>query len=169
MKFATNAKRTLAAKGDGARVSTVVTRTRRAATSRRSVDEARQIEHVAQALAVRLEHDGKVRVTRGDREQVGRALSLRPERRSPRRDRGAAGAARAPAHSRKRAAKSAEPVEGARHHRLDGVGRGEKQLRGRRLFARRDAEGHPVVGVVDVGVDVLLAQPRGDGDGPRAR
>src|SRR5262249_26973814 len=47
------------------------------------VDEARQVEHVAQALAVGLEEDRERPVARRDREQVGGALALRPQRAAP--------------------------------------------------------------------------------------
>src|SRR5262249_21776923 len=46
------------------------------------LDEARQIEDVAQALAVRLEEDRERRVARSHREQIVRALALRPQRRA---------------------------------------------------------------------------------------
>ncbi len=129
-------------------------------------DEPRQVEDVAQALAVRLEHDWEVGVPRGDREEGRGALALRPEggapaRVAPRQEERARGAL-AEARGEERGA-----LEGARDHRLDRVGRREEQLRGRRLLAGRDAEGHPVVGVEHVGLDVPLAQARGRGDGPR--
>ncbi len=167
MKFATNAKRTTPRtararacrrwpRGRAARPTSRSRSTRpgRSNTSRR------HSRYVSSTI-------GKVGMARRDREQIGGALALRPERRAPARDRAAAGAARAPAHSRKRAAKSDDPVERARHDRLDLVGRGQEELRGRRLFAGGDAEDHAVVGVVDVDVDVLLAEARRDRDGPR--
>ena len=58
-KLATNENSSDAEKGEGASVSTVRTRTRRFSISVKHRDQARQVEYVAQAFAVGLEHDRK--------------------------------------------------------------------------------------------------------------
>ena len=47
---------------------------------RQQRDQAGQIEDIAQALAVRLEHNGKGRMKASHGEQIRRAFALRPKR-----------------------------------------------------------------------------------------
>ena len=49
--------------------------------ARQDLAQRRQVEHVRQALAIGLDEDRERAVARGDRQQVGRALALLPERR----------------------------------------------------------------------------------------
>ncbi len=129
-------------------------------------DRPGQIERVAEALAVRLEHDGEARVLRGHREEVLRALALRPEGRAP--------AGIAPGEQERACRALAEAsgeerraVERARDDVLDGVCRGQEEVDRWGFVAGRDAKRHAVVGVVKVHLDVALSQPSRDRDGPR--
>ena len=109
------------------------------------VDERRHVEDVAQALAIRLEHDREGPESRRDGEQIGRAFAQLPERAAPagpalgQQQRAAGGLAELGREHRR-------PAELSQHQRLDLLGRRHHQPRIRRLVGLREPHHEPVVG-----------------------
>ena len=133
----------------------------------KDLDEAGQIERLAEALAVRLEDDRKRGKLRGDGEEIGSALSLRPERRSL--------ADRLPREQERARGRLAEtggeerrPGELARDDVLHLLGRRKKELDRRRGFATGNAKDDAVVGPDRLDVPgALLAEALQRGHRPR--
>ena len=131
------------------------------------VDQRRNVEDVAQALAIRLEHDGKRAVPGGHTQEILRALALLPQRRAaPRTSTGqqqrATGAlAESGGEERGRA-------ELPDDQRLDLIGVGYQPLRVGWLVGLRESHDEAVIGPHGLDVEAhLLAQPRRHGHRPR--
>ena len=107
----------------------------RAARRRRGSRAGRQVEHVRQALAVRLDEDREAAVAAGDGQQVRRALALLPERRPRARAGGAAAAGPGP-RSRGSGSRTAPSWRPARR-------RGPRPRRRRGTAAPRRRRGSP--------------------------
>ena len=108
--------------------------------------QRRQVEHVRHALAVRLDQDRERAVARRDREQVGRALALLPERRP--RPRPAARQQQRPRGVLAEAAREQRRRRELAHDQvLDIVGVGEEELldAGERRVALGQPDGDAVV------------------------
>ncbi len=114
------------------------------ANLRQELAKCRQVEHILQTLAVRFENDGKVRVARGDGEEVCGTLSLQPERRPSVRP--ATGeqerASGVLAESRSEEGRLTEPLE---DESFDLLRRREEGFGGRGFAAPSEAEGNPIV------------------------
>ena len=129
--------------------------------------QRRQVEHVLHALARRLEQDRERGVLRGDGQQVGRPLTLLPQRRAPvgpaaRQQQGTRRALAEPGREQRRLRQRAE------HQLVDVVGVDdqlvERQLVGRLGQAEHDAVVAPHRLDGDV---VAIDQPALDGHRPR--
>ena len=129
--------------------------------------EPRQIEHVAQALAVGLEHDREGRVARGHLQQVVGALPLHPQRRpvarpAPREEKRPG---RRLAEARGEEARAPELAD---HEVLDLLGLGQEVRRLRGALALGQAEDDPVVAPDRLHLGLArLPQARLEGDRPR--
>ena len=128
------------------------------------LDQAGEIEDVAQALAIGLEDQREGSVARGHREEIGGALSRRPERRSlagmaPRQQQRATGILAKPRREDRRLPEAPD------HEVLDLVGGRQEDLDVRGLLRSGDPEHEPIVGpqALDVGVAprLELAEDRG--------
>ena len=108
--------------------------------------QRRDVEHVREAFAVRLDQDREAAVARGDREQVGRPLALLPERRPnagpPARQQ--EGSSRVLAESAGEERRARQPAD---DEILDVLGVGEQQVLDpvERCVALRQPDGDPVV------------------------
>ena len=129
--------------------------------------EPRQVEDVAQALAVGLEHDREGRVARGHLQQVVGALPLHPERRplarpAPRQEK------RPGRRLPEARGEEARAPELADHEVLDLLGLGQEVRGLRRALALGQAEDDPVVAPdrLDLGL-ARLPQARLEGGRPR--
>ncbi len=131
-------------------------------------DQRRDVEHVLQALAHRLEHDREAAVAAGYRQQLGRPLALLPERTA---------AARLAARKQERARRAlTEPgreqrrrAEFGSHDLLDLVRIEHRETSRRRVVRIRNPDHDPVVGIhgLHVHAAVPLPQPGRDRQRPR--
>ena len=125
------------------------------------------VEHVAQALAVRLQHDRELAVALGDLEQRLRLQPLLPQRRAAARVR-ARDQQRAPRVLPEARAEQRAAAELADDCVLQLVRVEQHQLRARRLVGVGKVDDDPVVGPDRVGLEpVLLADPRAQREAPR--
>ena len=129
--------------------------------------QPRQVEHVAQALPVGLEHDREGRVARGDLQEVVGALPLHPQGRPAARP-----APREEERPRGRLAEAggeeARPPQLAHHEVLDLLRLGQEVRGLRRALALGQAQDDPVVAPdrLDLGLS-RLPQARLEGGRPR--
>ncbi len=129
--------------------------------------EARDVEHVAQALPVGLEDDREVRVALGDLEERLALQPLLPQRRAPAgvraRDQQRAAGVLAEARAEQRGG-----AELPDHEFLELVGRDQDELRAGRFVRVGEMDDDPVVGVDRVGLQAVgVADPRGERKRPR--
>ena len=132
------------------------------------VDERRHVEEVAQALAVGFEQRGKRPEACGDRQQVGGALALLPERRAcarppPRQQQRARRRSRGTAPRTARVAPSWRSTSAS-----TSSGVAAAAARVRRRVGIREAHDEPIVAPQHLDVDAgFLADARGGGHRPR--
>ena len=131
------------------------------------VGQAREVEHVAQALAVGLEHDRELRVALGDLEQGLRLQPLLPEGGAPPRI-GARDQQRPAGVLAEARAEQSRPAQLADHAVLELVRVDQDELRAGRLVGVGEVDDDPVVRPDGVGLEpVLVADASAQRQAPR--